>query len=487
MRAWLALGGLALVALALRLHQLDLSGFWMDELATIYFIRLPWPILLGPIAHAEPNPPGFYVLMKLLRPIFGEGEFGLRLPSALAGVGALLPLYFFTRRSFGVVAALLAVLLLAVTAEHVHYSQEARNYALLFLGFMTLLLWMDRALGAPSLAQGLGIGLVAAALVYLHTTAAFALVALAAYALALMLLRRDASALPMLTVAGATATLLCAWWLLIAANITASQGNAISWMQRPDWAEALRLLTRAIMAPFPDGRQILASLVCGALLLIAAWRAQRARHHQALALLAALLTGALVLALVSQFRPILLERTALFLLAFAVPLYAYAITALPRPVVLPTLAGILLLHAMALREWYASDAAIGRNAQPWNAAVRLVEARMGAGERIVILGSFEMVAVPLYGGARLAESGAVWMVAGDQDRLANLAIAHAPMPVWRFRPDVSCPPPEVSGLWSIGFADAAASPLSAGLARCGWYPVSQQRLVALAVVDWRPR
>jgi len=458
----------------------------MDELATIYFIRLPWPILLGPIAHAEPNPPGFYVLMKLLRPVIGESEFGQRLPSALAGVAALLPLFLFARKAFGVSAALLAALLLAVTTEHVHYSQEARNYALLFVGFIALLLWIDSALTAPSLTHGIGLGLLAAALVYLHITAVFALAALAAYALTLMTLRRDISALPMLVTAGATAVLLCAWWLIIAAGITATPGNAISWMQRPDALEALRLVTRAIMAPFLDARQILASLACGALLLIAAWRALQDRHHRALALLAALLTGALLLALVSQLRPVLLERTALFLLAFALPLYAYAITALPRPAALAALAGVLLVHAMALQEWYAADAAIGRNAQPWDAAVRLVENRMGAGERIVILGSFEMVAVPLYGGPRLAGSGPVWMTAGDQDRLAGLAITHAPMPVWRFDPDATCPAAGVPGLWSIGFAEAQASALQAGLERCGWEAASQQRLVALNVVHWRP-
>ena len=145
------------------------------------------------------------------------------------------------------------------------------------------------------------------------------------------------------------------------------------------------------------------------------------------------------------------------------------------------------MHAMALQEWYAADAAIGRNAQPWDAAVRVVEARMGAGERVIILGSFEMVAVPLYGGPRLAGAGPVWVTAGDQDRLSGLAISHAPLPVWRFHPDATCPPADVPGLWSIGFAEAQASALRAGLERCGWEAASQQRLVALNVVHWRPR
>ena len=78
-KAAFALSACLVLALGLRLHQLGLAPFWMDEIATVFFVRLPWAELIGPIARLESNPPGYYALMKILAPLTGEGEFGLRL------------------------------------------------------------------------------------------------------------------------------------------------------------------------------------------------------------------------------------------------------------------------------------------------------------------------------------------------------------------------------------------------------------------------
>lgn len=140
---------LLLLALALRLFQLGTGYFWMDEIATVFFIRLPWAELFGTIARLEPSPPGHYALLKLLRPVLGEGEWGLRLPSALAGAAAVLPVFLFTRRAFGPRAALAAGLLLALAGQHVIQSQEARNYATLFLLAAIVLAALEAGLEAP--------------------------------------------------------------------------------------------------------------------------------------------------------------------------------------------------------------------------------------------------------------------------------------------------------------------------------------------------
>jgi mannosyltransferase len=198
---WAASAVSVSLALSLRLHGLSLPSLWMDEIATAAIVHLPWRELFGPLAHLEPNPPGYYALLKALTPLFGESDFGLRLPSAIAGAAALLPVILFCRR-FGTPTALMAALLVALAGTHVHYSQQARNYALLFLAFSTALLLADRLVAAATPRRrwalaGL-LGVLGGAMEYLHTTAAFALVALNAYAVTVLAMERRLAAATLL-------------------------------------------------------------------------------------------------------------------------------------------------------------------------------------------------------------------------------------------------------------------------------------------------
>jgi len=145
------LGGCLLLALALRLHRLAAPSPWVDEIASWTFARLAWSDLLGPVAHVETNPPGYYALLKLVIGAAGPGEAVMRLPSAIAGALAVVPVALVGRRTGGPLAGLFAGGLVAVSAMQIHHSQEARGYALLFLALATAL-WLagpmlDRAAG----------------------------------------------------------------------------------------------------------------------------------------------------------------------------------------------------------------------------------------------------------------------------------------------------------------------------------------------------
>lgn len=124
----LALGGIVLLALALRLPNLT-RPLWYDEI--LYAGKLGAPTLGGLILYIfyQIGSIGYRVPMFFYVHLLGENPVVLRLPSLLAGLGSLALTFALARRYTGRRAALLAALLLAFSPVHVWYSQEAAPYA----------------------------------------------------------------------------------------------------------------------------------------------------------------------------------------------------------------------------------------------------------------------------------------------------------------------------------------------------------------------
>ncbi|MGH9935780.1 MAG: glycosyltransferase family 39 protein, partial [Blastocatellia bacterium] len=140
---WIALIGLSLLAMALRLWRLD-SDLWHDEVLTLVdFARAP----LGEIVTSFPakNQHMLYsVLARLSFGVFGESAWALRLPSALFGVGSIWALFLLGRRLVGAREALMACALMTVSYHHVWFSQNARGYmGLLCFTLLATWLWLE--------------------------------------------------------------------------------------------------------------------------------------------------------------------------------------------------------------------------------------------------------------------------------------------------------------------------------------------------------
>jgi 4-amino-4-deoxy-L-arabinose transferase-like glycosyltransferase len=127
-------------ALALRLFHLGHQSLWVDEIFT-WKAAIPhgpfgWADLLddthGPLVSA--------FLHAWIR-VFGDSEFALRLPMALATVALVPALAFLVRRAAGERAFLPAAWLTALSPFVVWYGQELRNYAF-------VMLWATLALDA---------------------------------------------------------------------------------------------------------------------------------------------------------------------------------------------------------------------------------------------------------------------------------------------------------------------------------------------------
>lgn len=124
----LALAGILLLALGLRLWRLDHKSLWLDEAWTWSYTQKP---LVECVTSESSNPPGSFVVFWAGARVFGDSERGLRFPSALSGVLATWLLFRLGRRILDEPTALLAALLLAVSAFHLRFTQEARTYGFL--------------------------------------------------------------------------------------------------------------------------------------------------------------------------------------------------------------------------------------------------------------------------------------------------------------------------------------------------------------------
>ena len=169
-----------LVAFGLRIHQLDKSGFWLDEALTPlrsgYSVTdiLSNRIIIQEGVTKDTHPPLYYLVIHFGRLLLGESDFSYRFPSALAGL-LLIPLLFqLARRMENLKTALLVALLAAINPLQIWYAQEARMYTLLVLlaTAATLALW--RAMTERHLFRWLALYIVLASLAfYTHYTAIF--------------------------------------------------------------------------------------------------------------------------------------------------------------------------------------------------------------------------------------------------------------------------------------------------------------------------
>jgi mannosyltransferase len=126
-----------LLALGLRLYQLDAQSLWYDEAFSVYLARMDLAEISTRTA-ADIQPPLYYYLLHAWIGPFGDSAEALRGLSLLFGVLTVPLMYGVAWQLLrSRLASLLAALLVAVSPLHIWYGQEARMYTL--LAFLCLL------------------------------------------------------------------------------------------------------------------------------------------------------------------------------------------------------------------------------------------------------------------------------------------------------------------------------------------------------------
>jgi hypothetical protein len=384
--------------LLLRLHDLGQTRFWVDEAATFGIAALSWADFRAHVLWVEANPPGYYMLMKLWRAVTPLDEAWLRLPSVLVGTAALLPFFLFCRRAFGPHAAIAAVLLLAISASHVRFSQEARTYALLFLLYACALLAAQalalRPIGWPRhWAGAAALAVLSAGMMYLHATGLIAAASVFVYAFTVLLARGDLAVrrlLPLLA-AGTGALLLAAPWIEVALGLLTDDDTVMSWQPPLTFAHGWTMVEQVLLAPYLSRLALPAGLLHAGLFGWAAWRLRG--NAEALGCLVALGFALLSTVLISLAMPIMYERTILFTLALWLAVLAGGLGTIRRPLVMAlVLLPVVLLQARALQNHYR----VGHYAMPWDTVARHVRLAAGPDGAVLAIGVFDAVVLHHY-------------------------------------------------------------------------------------------
>ncbi|WP_176506013.1 MULTISPECIES: glycosyltransferase family 39 protein [Pseudomonas] len=119
-----------LISFAGRLFQVTVPVLWSDESFSILLSRLPLEQILFHTAR-DVHPPLYYLILHFWMQGLGDGALAVRSLSVLTGVATVAFGMLLARQLASWRAAFIAGLLLAVLPVAIHYSQEARMYALL--------------------------------------------------------------------------------------------------------------------------------------------------------------------------------------------------------------------------------------------------------------------------------------------------------------------------------------------------------------------
>lgn len=166
---------LTLLAFAVRALHLGTQSLWRDEVDVIRFAAEPLDRLLHNMTLAQHNGPLYYVLMRGWLAVAGESEYALRYVSLCASAVSVPLVWWVARAWMGRRAALLACLLIAVSAYLVWYAQDAKMYALVTaLTLVSLGCW-QRALTGGNRRWYAGFVVTASLGLYIHLLSALML------------------------------------------------------------------------------------------------------------------------------------------------------------------------------------------------------------------------------------------------------------------------------------------------------------------------
>jgi hypothetical protein len=140
---WFWIGALCLLALGLRIWNLN-SPLWYDEILTVArFIRLPTRDLVTTYTSAN-NHVLYSLQAQSVVALFGESAWTVRLPAAIFGVLSIAATWWLARLLLDRTQALISAAFLAVSYHHIWFSQNARGYTgLLFWTIVATALFIE--------------------------------------------------------------------------------------------------------------------------------------------------------------------------------------------------------------------------------------------------------------------------------------------------------------------------------------------------------
>jgi 4-amino-4-deoxy-L-arabinose transferase-like glycosyltransferase len=177
-----------LLGIFLRLYGLGIESIWVDEAFSVRAAGLSVPQIIE-LSSEDPNPPLYYIALHYWLALLGDSaEVSVRLLSVLFGSLAVFVMYKVGAQLFDRATGALASLILALSAFHVQYSQEARAYSLLSLLTLLSFYFFLKLLRGRNLIASSGYVVCSSLLLYTHVYGLFIIVAQNLYVVTTLLL-----------------------------------------------------------------------------------------------------------------------------------------------------------------------------------------------------------------------------------------------------------------------------------------------------------
>jgi len=146
--ALLAVLAVMLLGAVLRFYGLGVQSLSESELASWDFSNRGTLSQVIDGVRGDIYPPLYFLILRFAQWIFGDSEWALRLPSAVAGWLSISAIYLLGKRLYSEREGTIAALFLAVLWAPIYYGQEASPYSMLILfSILTSYFWWDVMLG----------------------------------------------------------------------------------------------------------------------------------------------------------------------------------------------------------------------------------------------------------------------------------------------------------------------------------------------------
>lgn len=174
----LVVGGITLFGALLRLYLLGFKSFWYDE-AVLYWISKSSNLqnILFQNATRSGAPPLFPILLHIFQKL-GDSETILRLLPWIGGVVVLPIIYVLGSQFLEKKSAYILTFIVAIATTQVQYSQQLREYSLVFLLATIMLLLFYKQVSHPSWRNQIFLTIVMVISIFLQYGLALLIIAL---------------------------------------------------------------------------------------------------------------------------------------------------------------------------------------------------------------------------------------------------------------------------------------------------------------------
>jgi len=186
-----------MVAIANRFYGLDRLSLWADELWVVMASSKGSLLdMFSFIQYHDNHPPGHYFFTRYWQMLFGDSDYTIRFPFAVAGVFLVYSTYVIGREHYSAAAGLIGAALISSAWQAIYYSQEARANIMVAVAALWSLNYFYRVVFSDQIDKKnlLGFWVTATLCAYLHYvgTVYVASLALVFFCLLLLLRRRQA-------------------------------------------------------------------------------------------------------------------------------------------------------------------------------------------------------------------------------------------------------------------------------------------------------